>query len=171
MVFYVIFSFMSKLVGRHALSEANNHHNFGKPAFGHADAPLMYKGRAMAQAMGGEFIVVHGIIPAITPIAVSKMRRSQETAELAGFVDLRQYESLNEVEAQMSYTDLREAIDNRRYIPLALEAAELLLEDPPEEPAIVAHGLLIAHVCEVLGVAHEFENFIPKFCEIRELPI
>ena len=45
---------MSKLVARHSLSEANNYNNYGKPAFGHADAPLMPEGFRIAQTMGDE---------------------------------------------------------------------------------------------------------------------
>ncbi|MDB5184201.1 MAG: hypothetical protein JWN38_9 [Candidatus Saccharibacteria bacterium] len=163
--------FMSKLLGRHSLSEANNRHNYGTPAFGHADAPLMAEGRLIAQNMGLEFEAVHGIIPSATPAAVSKMLRAQETAQEAGFVDLREYAVLNEVDTRLPHPELKDAIANRRHTSVALKAAELILEDPPEEPVWITHGLVIASLCEVLGVANRFEHFVPRFCEIRELPI
>ena len=162
---------MSKLVGRHSLSEANNRNNYGTPAFGHPDAPLMDEGRSIAQRMGVEFEAVHGIIPVTTPAAVSKMLRAQETAREAGFVDLNEYKILNEVDARLPYPDLKDAIANRRHTSIALKTAELILENPPEEQVWITHGLVIASLCEVLGVANQFERFVPKFCEIRELPI
>jgi len=162
---------MSKLVGRHSLSEANNRNNYGTPAFGHADAPLMAEGRSMAQTMGVEFEAIYGIIPAATPAAVSKMLRAQETAREAGFVDLNEYEILNEVDTRLPHPELKDAIANRRHTSIALKAAELILENPPEEQVWITHGLIIASLCEVLGVAKQFEHFVPKFGEIRELPI
>ena len=162
---------MSKLVGRHSLSEANNRHNYGTPAFGHAAAPLMPEGRVIAQGMGTEFEVVYGIIPVTTPAAVSKMLRSRETALEAGFVDLTEYEVLNEVDTKLPHPELRAMIANRQHTEIALKTAHLILENQPEEQVWVTHGLVIASLCEVLGIASQFEHFVPKFCEIRELPI
>jgi hypothetical protein len=166
-----ILCFMSKLVGRHSLSEANNYNNYGTPAFGHADAPLMSEGLLIAQNRGVEFVNIHGIIPHVTPAAVSKMRRAQETARGAGFVDLSEYAILNEVDTLLPYPKLKELIANRQHTTVALKAAESILNNPPEEQIWVTHGLVIASLCEVLGVANQFEHFVPKFCEIRELPI
>lgn len=160
-----------KLVARHSLSEANNRYNYGKPAFGHADAPLMPEGRIIAQDMGVEFETVYDINPAANPVAVSKMLRSQETAIEAGFMDLREYHILNEVDTQLPYPELKAAIADRRHTAIGLKAAELVLKNPPEEAIWVTHGLVIAGLCEVLGIANQFENFVPTFCEIRELPI
>ena len=67
--------------------------------------------------------------------------------------------------------ELKDTIANRRHTRIALKAAELILESPPEERVWVTHGLVIASLCEVLGIANQFEHFVPKFCEIRELPI
>lgn len=160
-----------KLVGRHGLSEANNRNNYGKPAFGNPNAPLMPEGCDMARRMGTEFVDVYGITPAATPVAVSKMQRSQQTAQEAGFVDLREYAILNEVDTQLPLPELRAAIDNRQLADVALKTAELILENPPEESIWITHGLVIASLCDVLGIADKYEHFIPKFCEIRELPI
>lgn len=160
-----------KLVVRHSLSEANNRDNYGKPAFGHADAPLMPEGRIIAQGMGIELESAYGIIPVTTAVAVSRMLRSQETATEAGFIDLNKYTALNEVDTRLPHPELRDAIDNRQHTAVALNRAELILRNPPKEKVWVTHGLVIAGLCEVLGLASQFENFIPKFCEIRELPI
>jgi hypothetical protein len=162
---------MPKLVGRHSLSEANNRNNYGTPAFGHAGAPLMPEGRSMAKEMGEEFRFVYGIIRVRTPVAVSKMLRSQETAREAGFILLREYECLNEVDTKLPLPELKESIINRRQTAAALKAAELLLQTPPPEEVWITHGLVIAGLCELLGIADRYEHFIPKFCEIRELPI
>lgn len=162
---------MSKFVGRHSLSEANNRNNYGKPAFGHPDAPLMPEGRGIAQGMGVEFEVVHGIIPITTPAAVSKMLRAQETAREAGFIDLTEYEILNEVDTKLPHPDLKATMAKRESTEVALNTAELILRNPPKENVWFTHGLVIAGLCDVLGIADQFENFVPKFCEIRELPI
>lgn len=162
---------MSRFVVRHSLSEANNRHNYGTPAFGHADAPLMPEGRLIAQTMGNEFGVVHGIIPATTPVAVSKMLRTQETALEAGFADLNKYEILNEIDTRLPHVELKNSIAKRRHTRIALNAAELILEHAPKEDVWITHGLVIASLCQVLGISNQFEHFVPKFCEIRELPI
>lgn len=111
---------MSKLFGRHSLSQANNRDNYGTPAFGHADAPLMPEGRVIAKKMGVEFEVVHGIIPADTPVAVSMMERSPETALEAGFIDLTRYALLNEVDTQLPHPELKAMMANREHTEVAL---------------------------------------------------
>jgi len=162
---------MTKFVARHSLSEANNIHNYGTPAFGHADAPLMAEGRSIARSMGAELETVYGIISSKTPVAVSKMLRAQETAREAGFVDLVEYSVLNEVDTRLPHPELKALIANRQHTNIALEAAERILRNPPQEQIWVTHGLVIAGLCEALGIASQFEHFVPRFCEIRELPI
>lgn len=162
---------MSKFVARHSLSEANNRENHGTLLFGHPDAELMPLGREMAQEMGQVFERVHGIIPVRTRVAVSKMLRSQETALEAGFTDLEEYEVLDEVDTKLPHPELKKSIADRQHSEVALTAAQRILDSPPEEEVWVTHGLVIASLCEVLGVADQFERFVPKFCEIRELPI
>ncbi|MDO8335895.1 MAG: phosphoglycerate mutase family protein [Candidatus Saccharibacteria bacterium] len=162
---------MSTLVVRHSLSEANNRNNYGTPAFGHADAPLMPEGRQIAQNMGLELQSIYSITPTRTPAAVSKMLRSQETASEAGFIDITKYEILNEVDTKLPYPELKEAIANQQHTPIALKAAKFILDNPPKEQVWVTHGLVIASLCEVLGISNQFEHFVPKFCEIRDLPI
>ncbi len=162
---------MSTLVVRHSLSEANNRNNYGTPAFGHADSPLMSEGRQIARNMGLELQNIHGVNPARKPAAVSKMLRSQETASEAGFIDITEYAILNEVDTKLPYPELKEVIASRRHTAIALKAAELILENPPKEQIWITHGLVIASLCEVLGISNQFENFVPKFCEIRNLPI
>jgi broad specificity phosphatase PhoE len=159
------------LVIRHSLSEANNRNNYGTPAFGHPDAPLMPAGREIAQEMGTKLQEDYKLDPESTPVAVSEMLRAQETAREAGFVIATRYLILNEVDTLLPYGDLREMIQNKHHTDIAIEAAEHILENPPEQQVWVTHGLVIAALCKVLGVENDFENFVPKFCEIRELSI
>lgn len=162
---------MNILVGRHALSEGNNRENLGTPLFGHPDAPLMELGRGQSQDMGRAFLEKYGIMPANTPVAVSNMLRSQETAQYAGFAQLVQYVQLNEVDTELDNTILHQWISEKRHTEIALKAARLILENPPKESVWITHGLVIASLCEILKVSDQFENFLPTFCEIRELQI
>lgn len=160
---------MSILAIRHGLSEANNRENYGTPAFGNPDAPLMPLGREQAAEMGRLLVRGHGLHLVAEPVAVSMMRRAQETAVIAGFRKLHLYSELNEVKGDLTDIELRTAIDARRPPEATRAAAQNLIEHPPEERIWVAHALLIATLCQELGV-YQDERFIPKFCEIRELP-
>ena len=162
---------MKILVGRHALSEGNNRDNNGTLLFGHPAAPLMELGRGQSQEMGRAFLDTYGVKPATTPIAVSNMLRSQETARYAGFNHLVQYEQLDEVDTELDYSILKQWINEKRHTDIALKAARLILENPPKESVWITHGLVISAMCEILDVTYKFDNFLPKFCEIRELQI
>ncbi len=160
---------MSVLVVRHGLSEANNRNNLGNLAFASKDAPLMAKGRIQARSLGERLRTKHFAgIDSI--VATSELLRTKETANFAGFVATHPYESLNEVEHGVDLAALREMLD-RKVLPIpAIEAAEALLNNPPTEDIWFTHGLVIAGLSQVLGIAQD-ERFIPKFCEVRELPI
>jgi broad specificity phosphatase PhoE len=105
---------MSKLVVRHGLSEANNRENYGTPAFGNPDAPLMPLGREQAAAKGELLIAEYGMQIPEQSVAVSMMRRSQETAIVAGFRKLCLYPELNEEKGGLDDTDVRNALLTRR---------------------------------------------------------
>lgn len=163
---------MSKLVIRHGLSEANNRENYGTPAFGNPNAGLMKQGVRQAIELG-DALRRNDFIDADQPIvAVSQMRRTWETANLAGFHSLRPYALLNEVSHGLSLED-KARIKATRILPLvALRAAEEVLSNPPEEYIWFSHGLLIASMCKVLNIyQNPNDTFYPDFCEIRELPI
>src|ERR1700722_9406332 len=105
---------MGKLAARHGLSEANNHENYGTPAFGNPEAPLMPAGREQSAEMGAILAVRYSIELANEPAAVSMMRRSQESAIVAGFRRLSIYPELNEEKGGLSDTEIREAIATKR---------------------------------------------------------
>ncbi|UFS98265.1 phosphoglycerate mutase family protein [Nocardia huaxiensis] len=161
---------MAVLLVRHGLSEANNRHNLGTPAFGAADARLMEFGRQQAALMGQTLRQEHGIDCAAIEVAVSGMARTRETALAAGFVTMTEYPALNEVDQTSDRQTVRRMIDERRLSVTALAAAEAVLADPPRETIWITHGLLIAALCRLTGVP-ETDRFIPRFCEIRRLPL
>jgi phosphohistidine phosphatase SixA len=161
---------MSILVIRHGLSEANNRHNAGSLAFASGEAPLMALGREQAHQLGEKLAAHYGIDVASQQVATSTLRRTQETAHEAGFTAITAYASLDEVKHGMELPDLRTALYKRHLPYAALVAVETILNDPPPEQVWITHGLVIAGLCEVLNVA-QGERFIPKFCEVRELPV
>jgi broad specificity phosphatase PhoE len=161
---------MSILIIRHGLSEANNRENYGTPAFGNPEAPLMPSGRGQASALGELLVTDFGIELATQPVAVSMMRRTQETAIVAGFRKLHLYPELNEEKGNMSDAETKTALQTRRPSDATLAAARLLIEHPPLEKIWITHALLIATICQELGV-YQAERFTPKFCEVRELPL
>lgn len=158
------------LVIRHGLSEANNRENYGTPAFGNSEAPLMPEGREQATALGKLLVRDFGIKLAEEPVAVSMMRRTQETAIVAGFRKLHLYPSLNEEKGNMTDAETKAALQSKRPPSATVAAARLLIESPPVEKIWVTHALLIATICQELGV-YQAERFTPKFCEVRELPL
>jgi hypothetical protein len=161
---------MSVLVIRHGLSEANNRDNIGTLAFASKDAPLMELGREQARNLNIVLSIEYGIDVIDTPVATSELRRAQETAERAGFRKMLIYPALNEVAHGIALQGLREMLDQKQLPGVALEAARVILEEPPAQRIWVTHGLIIAGLCQMLDVARE-ARFIPRFCEIRELPI
>jgi phosphohistidine phosphatase SixA len=161
---------MSILVVRHGLSEANNRDNYGTPAFGNPKAGLMEAGEVQALAMGALLHDAFGIELVNEPVAVSMMRRTQETAIVAGFRNLSIYPELNEEKGGLSDSEIRTAIETKQPPEATKKAARLLIENPPSEIVWVTHALLIATLCQELG-AYINERFTPRFCEIRELQI
>lgn len=158
---------MSKLVARHGLSYANM---YGTPAYGSPDASLSSQGIEQAEDLGLLFQSEFGINVAEEAVAVSAMKRSQETATNAGFVDLTIYSELDEVKGSLTGEEIRAAIGNKMPPEATRLAARRIIENPPEQRVWVSHGLLISAICFELGI-YEENRFIPKFCEVRELPL
>jgi hypothetical protein len=158
---------MSTLVARHGLSFANKRDSL---AFGSGEAPLMARGQLQARTLGATLQDVYGINVAETAVAVSELRRSQETAHEAGFKKIIVHAVLNEVMHNMNEPEWRAMIAEDRLPQAATDRAELILEDPPLEPIWITHGAIIAGLCVVQGIAQK-GMLIPKFCEIRELPL
>jgi len=162
---------MPILVIRHGLSEANNRDNVGTLAFAAKDAPLMDKGKEQARERAARLPSDYDINPQTTAVAVSDLLRTRETAEVMRFQSITPYESLNEVGHGMEGAALRAMLDAGQLPPAALHAAEAILRQPPSQGVWITHGLVIAGLSHVLGINHGFERLIPRFCEVRELPI
>ncbi len=158
-----------KLLVRHGLSEANNYENYGTPAFGNPESSLMPKGREQATKLGGLLVTRYTIDVATEPVAVSMMRRAQETAIVAGFRYLHICPELDEEKGGVPDEQVKEMLLNRQSPEATRTAARNLIENPPEEKVWVLHAWLIATICDELDI--NFERFTPKFCEVRELPI
>ena len=156
---------------RHGLSEANNRNNIGNLAFASADAPLMREGAVQAGIAGRLLAVRYGAAILMQPVAVSTMRRTQETASAMGLSDQVIYPELQEIEHGMDLLELRSMLDNGKLPDAAIRTAESLLDNPPVEGVWVTHGLVIAGLCRTLGIARDDWRLVPRFCEIREAPI
>ena len=161
---------MTKLVLRHGLSEANNIKNYGTPAFGNPEAPLMPEGIEQSAHAGEVLRAEYGLDVTSEPVAVSFMRRSQQTAIAGGFRWFHLYSELNEEKGGASDSEIKVIILKRRPPQATRDAAQYLISNPPTERVWVTHALLIATLCQELGVYQDM-RFTPKFCEIRELPL
>lgn len=129
----------------------------------------MEQGWEMARELGTTLRLGYGVAPD-TPVAVSELKRTQQTARGAGFDKLSVYPALNEVAHGVPLPGLREMLDRQQLPEVALETAEAILADPPAETIWITHGLVIAGLCRVLG-DERYERFIPRFCEIRQLSL
>lgn len=139
-------------------------------AFASAEAPLMLEGQKQARLLGDELLMHYGINPPVTRVAVSTLSRTAETAAQAGFKDLQPYQILDEVVHGLELTELRKMLNNDELPNIALEQAQVILGDGPRERVWITHGMVIAALCSLLGI-YKDSRLIPKFCEVRELPI
>lgn len=158
---------MSVLVVRHGLSEANDKNS---AAFGQAHAELLPLGIEQARESGLVLVNDYGIDFTKHNAAASNMLRSQQTAYFAGFAAVKNYVILNEVDVPKT-PELRAVLDRGELISEARRAAVRVLENPPEETVWFSHGYLIAALCELTGADTTGLRFIPRFGEVRELPI
>jgi phosphohistidine phosphatase SixA len=160
-------------VVRHAISEANNRENIGTLAFGSPDAPLMDPlGKDQARQVGRDFIEQHGIHPGrFGTVAVSTMRRTDQTAELAGFSRRKSYRQLDEVAHGLPGDVLKEMLKRKEVPGIALKVARELLYNAPPEQVWFTHGLIIAGLTQALGQRRRFDHPRPAFGEIREFTI
>lgn len=162
---------MDKLLVRHGLSQANNRENFGTPLFGHPDAELMELGWDHAREAGRVLVNRYNSNPAIERVATSRMKRTQQTAEGAGYLpeNMTAYPLLDELTMHVTYEQLGESIRDEKPPPIAIDKVEELLSNPPEEQIWFTHGFVIATICYIRGIP--YTTFIPKFGEVRELSI
>lgn len=159
------------LVIRHGLSEANNRHNFGNLAFASSEAPLMREGLVQAIEAREHLNTLRDMSKFDDYVAVSSMLRTQQTASAMGLHRQIIYPELREVPHGIEPLRLRTMLDAGELPDTALQTAERILENPPREEIWFTHGLVIAGLCKVLGVSHGDWRLIPRFCEIRELPL
>lgn len=161
---------MRKLLVRHALSNANNRELYGTPAFGNPNSGLMPEGINQAINLGAFIVSEYGINISEENVATSRFRRTQQTATIAGFRHIYFYSSLNEVKGNLSDIEVREAINLKNPPKETKLAARNLINNPSIEDIWFTHGLLIAALCQELGL-NNYDRFIPKFCEIREIEL
>lgn len=158
---------MSKLLVRHGVSEANDKSSL---AYGSPEANLLPLGTQQATSLGLELVSGFGIVPAEEPVAISCMRRTRQTAQYAGFSTIHEFELLNEATSGLEMWEIHESLTKQQAPRTAIAKAEALLARPLSERVWITHGLVIAGLCEVLGI-YKSERFIPRFCEIREIEL
>ena len=157
---------MPLYIARHGVSRANDRND---PAFGNPEAGLLNAGVDQAVAMGEKFQQL-GFNRSVTPVAVSYMKRSRQTALAAGFFILKPYQLLNELDLS---TAEKMTAKYSRQLPLdSLRQTETLLNNPPQEKIWHSHGLRAACIFKILDLYQDADDpFIMGFCEIREIPI
>ena len=159
---------MRKLFIRHELSEANNSNNWGTEAFGHPLASLMPEGIERTPAIGAELMSEkYGIYLPETRVAISGMLRTRHTAYFAGARKFKTYRYLDEI--PLTYDEIMTGKATKTPPQKAIDYVAPILENPPEEEVIFTHGFVIATICYAKGL--EFNNFIPKFGEIRSIEL
>lgn len=171
------------IICRHAHSPANVQ---GQEAFGQAHAGLSAdEGVVQAYNLGLALEEDWGVQLSTTPVAVSEMKRSHETAQRAQFQKIAEYALLNEVAHGCKTLEEWHKIKDERILqPHELDDATALLssvfatdrpapEDRtvPTEAIWISHGYRMAHLlaaaAEVgLEVQRKREDFIPRHCEI-----
>lgn len=173
-------------VVRHAVSKANDRNN---PAFGNPDAGLIPFGVEQAVAMGERFNSLGYPDRSEIPVAVSKMKRTWQTANAAGFFTLRQYGLLGELDLSLEEkmdikqawkpSDEKKAEETRKNWPEIREQiiperftneTRYLLNNRPQEDIWITHGLRARAIFNLLGLYQDYDEFIMGFTEIRKLP-
>jgi bisphosphoglycerate-dependent phosphoglycerate mutase len=156
---------MKYLLIRHAKTDANRGN---RTAFGVAGAPISAEGQEQARKLH-DVLVARGIDLANTPVAVSELQRTRQTAEVAGLRNLTVNPILNEVNtADPTHTSA--LLESKRLPDEALMSAEAILANPPEQVIWVTHGLNIMGILEKLGRTDP-NHFIPDLCEIVEIEL
>jgi broad specificity phosphatase PhoE len=160
---------MTTLAIRHGHSEANVQ---GGPAFNDEGAPLDERGRAEAQALipiltSKPYDI--GILT--TPVAVSRLFRTEDTALHVGFQHIERYKVLNEVEG-LTLKEVNHIRATKELTRRVLLHSAKLLNNPPKEKVWIMSALNLAGVCKLLDIYQDPDGYPwPDFCEIRELPL
>lgn len=140
-------------------------------AFANRSAELTPRGEAECSQLAAILPVEYDVNIRNTRVAVSEFVRTQQTARLLGFQKklTLPHGELNEVDHNMELGALRAMLRQNKIPPIALRAAEATLGQAPSEGVWVSHGLLIAGLCTVLGIADQYERPVPRQCEVRRL--
>lgn len=151
------------LLARHSQSFANKR-DFA--AFGNVDSPLTERGTEQSHGLGTELEVRHGITPATYGKAVlaSEYRRTQETAETAGFTEIHISPLINEADVDreiMSGLDVIRKHTEERWVaeeirPRAAEFIDKVQSGELDYEIYFTHGMFIASVlleCDARNIA------------------
>lgn len=145
------------IIIRHAKASGGRH---DKHLFPKEGAPLSDEGRKAILGLKDELERL-GIDVANEPVAISELLRTRQTAELAGFKNIIEYASLNEIETGLGPEELAGVIAQKIIPEVASAAARKLLKYPPRENVWVTHGMLIAGIAEVLDIPSS-KLYIPE---------
>lgn len=163
---------------RHAHSKANEADSSNLTgeglAFANRSAGLTDEGKLQCQELELLLRTRHGVIPAKTKVAVSTFERTRLTAVELGFVIINPYAQLDEVDPGLPIEKYRRYVEGHHRLPevslrAAIAAAEVVLENPPEEEVWISHGLLIAGICSILEIGQQYDRLNPEQCEVREI--
>lgn len=155
---------MKRYVIRHAHTDGHKNNRLLLDTLG---APLSSDGIEQAKSLGDK-LLVSGIRKS-EAVAVSNLIRTQQTAQHAGYNNIRCSALLDEVQTGLPTEILNNLLDKKEVPAEAIRRAQMILENPPPELLWITHGLLIVGLHEVLGIHRQ--HFIPGFCEISELDI
>lgn len=156
---------MKYLLIRHAKTDANR---LTRITFGKKGAPINDIGKRQAQVLGRRLAKLE-IDTSIAIVAVSELLRTKQTAEIAGFKHIKVNSVLNEINTNNPHKT-QELVTQAKLPGRAIIAAREILADPPKEKIWITHGLVIAAILFELGLSDP-QNFIPDYCEIREIEI
>ena len=163
--YFICYTYTMKyLLIRHGKTDANN---LTRAAFGKAGAPLNEQGQAQAKQLKTN-LELRGVSSA-TPVAVSGLTRTHQTASIAGFTSIHANPLLNEV-AITDPEQVQALIAEQKLPQHALDAAKAIIKNPPKQTIWVTHGPVIAALQQLLG-RNSGESFMPEYCEIREIEI
>ncbi len=162
-LFYCYDIRMKYLLIRHAKTDANR---LTRIAFGKEGAPINSTGEQQSLKLGVRLAKL-GIDMTNEVVAVSELLRTRQTAESAGFKHLSVRSILNEVNTDNPQRTL-ELVAQAKLPKQAVTVAKAIIANPPNEKLWVTHGLVIAAILVELKLSDP-KNFIPDYCEIREV--
>lgn len=137
-----------------------------RAVFGVEGAPINQTGIKQAMLLNEE-LKKNGIHIETEAVAVSELLRTRQTAETAGFKNVRVNSILNEININDPELTLK-LVAEAKLPKRAIDTAKTILANPPKEKIWITHGLVIAALLVELGVSDR-EHFIPDYCELREI--